>query len=284
MKCCGDRPYDPSRNIHTCCHASLSLNSHGKNVCCGKVPYSPSNDTCCRGRIHKAKKQSCCGKNTYDSSKEICCGRIIYSVEKYGSKCCKKVAYNQTTQGCRHGKVVGKMLCGRRHYDDVTHVCCGQRLYVRSRDFKCCYQLHYNTLTSICCGRKVYPKTRVCCNKRVYSGKVRCCGEVVYNKKSSFQCCNGKTYNKKKFRCKKGRILSKNRMKRKLCNEHNNIGKLINTVLHLITTTTVMKTFGISIFVILNNHHHYEHYRCYIFFISKTNLIVNYTSMLKAYV
>lgn len=228
MKCCGTRPYDQSRNVFICCHATLSvISSHGRNVCCGKESYSPILETCCRGRVHMKHNTTCCGRNVYDPLKAICCSNTVYPMDKYGRDCCRKMAYNASRQVCRSGSIIPKVLCGPKVYDNRTQMCCRGRIHPKGVHIKCCVKRSYNSLKSICCNGKVRPNTRICCSNRAYSAKAfACCGGfALRNNHPHLKCCAGQVYKVAQYRCKRNKIVAKGKLRRKMCMKEGTFGR-----------------------------------------------------------
>lgn len=170
---------------------------------------------------------TCCGRNLYDPLKAICCGNTVYSIDKYGTGCCRKMAYNTSIQVCRSGSIIPKVVCGQKIYDNRTQMCCSGRIRPKGVHLKCCRKRSYNSLQSICCNGKVRPNTRICCSNKAYNAKTfSCCGGfALRNNQPHLKCCAGQVYEVAQYRCKRNKIVTKGKLRRKMCMKEGVFGR-----------------------------------------------------------
>ncbi|XP_022792258.1 galaxin-like isoform X2 [Stylophora pistillata] len=103
-RCCGDRPYDPRKEL--CCGLVVKKKTGSQNACCGVVPYDSSRYTCCGGTITPRASghqhlNRCCGKRSYNPYTHVCCGGIVLSKP---AQCCGNKVYNGNKQMPRINK------------------------------------------------------------------------------------------------------------------------------------------------------------------------------------
>lgn len=183
-RCCGDRPYDPRKEL--CCGLVVKKKTGSQNACCGVVPYDSSRYTCCGGTITPRASghqhlNRCCGKRSYNPYTHVCCGGIVLSKP---AQCCGNKVYNGNKQICCSNVLLDKPsgiqvgCCGRNVIFASHQMCCARRVVSKP----------HNVQNPRCCGTQVYSSNnQVCCSSKVRNGNA-CCGSVGYNS-LTHSCC-----------------------------------------------------------------------------------------------
>ncbi|XP_070179558.1 uncharacterized protein [Littorina saxatilis] len=105
LECCGKKPYRPS--LETCCKNRLTQQPSSDSICCYDVAFAKddmTNNTC----------MGTCGGKPYNSEKQTCCGdRNIFHLTSGKEGCCGDQSINHRRQTCCGGMPLdkGKMVC-----------------------------------------------------------------------------------------------------------------------------------------------------------------------------
>ena len=239
--CCGKELID--RCTEFCCEEkdvhSFKETNCTKGCCCGKT-YDKRQQCCCNDVINEMPDTGichCCGDLAYDYTKQKCCGSTLHDYPlPYRSYCCGEdlVTYS-VTKCCRffsdktgwHYGVAnaGEACCGTIGYNTQTHLCCSPgdgipgRLLVQNRagTLKCCLGRSYDSKYKLCCEDtgNIIPKRShnqdSCCGDRYayVSSLYVCCNGKIYTRRRFNDCCGTKPYNRDKYLCCEGNLISR---------------------------------------------------------------------------
>lgn len=88
--------------------------------CCGRHPYNPRYQLCCRGQLRfKNPGHYCCGSSTYNSKSQLCCNGAVKTKAGSLNACCGSVPYDSSKKSCCHGNLVARPPGGQ------PSRCCG---------------------------------------------------------------------------------------------------------------------------------------------------------------
>ncbi|KAI0211333.1 hypothetical protein LSAT2_003856 [Lamellibrachia satsuma] len=86
-------------------------------------------------------------------------------------------------------------------YNKDTHVCCGNELYPKDPNTKCCFDKITDSRAGLCTG-KIRLHNPFSCDGMYYDREVAfCCNKKIYAKSPTIGCCVRQLYDPTKFRC-----------------------------------------------------------------------------------